>query len=79
MSAVRMAISELRRITAGRLPVLAVLALLLIPMLYAGFYLYANGDPYSVWTRCLPRSSSRTRVAPTPTEGPERRPTSRRS
>ncbi|BBF99270.1 MULTISPECIES: YhgE/Pip domain-containing protein [Pseudonocardia] len=47
MSAIRMAISELRRITAGRLPVLAVLALLLIPMLYAGFYLYANGDPYS--------------------------------
>ena len=46
MSAIRMAISELRRITAGRLPVLAVLALLLIPMLYAGFYLYANGDPY---------------------------------
>ncbi|MYW71425.1 YhgE/Pip domain-containing protein, partial [Pseudonocardia sp. SID8383] len=47
MSAIRMAISELRRITAGRLPVLAVLALLMIPMLYAGFYLYANGDPYS--------------------------------
>ena len=47
MSAIRMAISELRRITAGRLPVLAVLALLLIPMLYAGFYLYANADPYS--------------------------------
>lgn len=46
MSAVRMAISELRRITAGRLPALAVLALLLIPMIYAGFYLYANGDPY---------------------------------
>ncbi|ANY06440.1 YhgE/Pip domain-containing protein [Pseudonocardia sp. HH130630-07] len=47
MSAIRMAVSELRRITAGRLPVLAVLALLLVPMLYAGFYLYANGDPYS--------------------------------
>ena len=46
MSAIRMAISELRRITAGRLPVLAVLALLMIPMLYAGFYLYANGAPY---------------------------------
>lgn len=47
MSAIRMAVSELRRITAGRLPVLAVLALLLIPLLYAGLYLYANGDPYS--------------------------------
>ncbi|MBW0101909.1 YhgE/Pip domain-containing protein [Pseudonocardia sp. KRD291] len=46
MSAIRMAISELRRITAGRIPVLAVLALVLIPTLYAGLYLYANADPY---------------------------------
>ncbi|MDN5914314.1 MAG: YhgE/Pip domain-containing protein [Pseudonocardia sp.] len=46
MSAIRMAISELRRITAGRMPTLAVLALVLIPMLYAGLYLYANADPY---------------------------------
>ncbi|TCK24575.1 YhgE/Pip domain-containing protein [Pseudonocardia endophytica] len=46
MSAIRLAISELRRITAGRLPRLAVGALVLVPVLYAGFYLYANGDPY---------------------------------
>jgi len=47
VTSIRMAISELRRITAGRLPKLAVLALCLIPLLYGGLYLYANRDPYS--------------------------------
>jgi putative membrane protein len=42
-----MALSELRRLTAGRLPKLAVVALLLVPLLYGGLYLYANHDPYS--------------------------------
>ena len=46
MSAVRMAFGELRRITAGRLPKIAVLALSIIPLLYGGLYLYANHDPY---------------------------------
>ena len=46
MTAVRMALSELRRLTAGRLPRLAVVALLCVPMLYGGLYLYANHDPY---------------------------------
>ncbi len=46
MTAVRMALSELRRLTAGRLPKLAVVALLLVPLLYGGLYLYANHDPY---------------------------------
>src|SRR6266540_3541536 len=41
-----MALGELRRLTAGRLPKLAALALLLIPTLYGGLYLYANHDPY---------------------------------
>jgi putative membrane protein len=41
-----MALSELRRLTAGRLPKLAVVALLLVPLLYGGLYLYANHDPY---------------------------------
>ncbi len=45
MTAVRMALSELRRLTAGRLPKLAVVALLLVPLLYGGLYLYANHDP----------------------------------
>jgi putative membrane protein len=41
-----MAMGELRRITAGRLPKIAVLALSIIPLLYGGLYLYANHDPY---------------------------------
>src|SRR5689334_5673694 len=41
-----MGFGELRRITAGRLPKIAVLALSIIPLLYGGLYLYANHDPY---------------------------------
>lgn len=47
MSALRMAFNELRRITSGTLPKLAVLALALVPLLYASLYLYANKDPYA--------------------------------
>ena len=47
MSAVRLAVGELRRITAGRLPKFAALALAVIPLLYGGLYLYANHDPYA--------------------------------
>ncbi|QFZ22420.1 YhgE/Pip domain-containing protein [Saccharothrix syringae] len=47
MSALRMAFNELRRITSGKLPKLAVLALTLVPLLYAALYLYANKDPYA--------------------------------
>lgn len=51
MSSLRMALSELRRLTAGRLPKMAVLAMMLIPTLYAGMYLYANHDPYGGLSR----------------------------
>lgn len=47
MTSLRIALTELRRITAGRLPKIAVLAMVLIPTLYAGLYLYANHDPYA--------------------------------
>ncbi|MFI9011702.1 YhgE/Pip family protein [Actinosynnema sp. NPDC053489] len=47
MTAVRMAFNELRRVTSGTLPRLAVLALALVPLLYASLYLYANKDPYA--------------------------------
>ncbi len=47
MSALRMAFNELRRVTSGKLPKLAVLALALVPLLYASLYLYANKDPYA--------------------------------
>ncbi|KAA1419936.1 YhgE/Pip domain-containing protein [Mumia zhuanghuii] len=46
-AALRMAWTEVRRLTTGRLPRLAILALVLIPSLYAGFYLWANHDPYA--------------------------------
>ncbi len=47
MTSLRIAFTELRRITAGRLPRVAVLAMILVPTLYAGLYLYANHDPYA--------------------------------
>ncbi|MCW2758539.1 MAG: transporter [Nocardioidaceae bacterium] len=46
MNSWRIALSELRRITAGRMPKVALLALVLVPTLYGGMYLYANHDPY---------------------------------
>ncbi|TWP46258.1 YhgE/Pip domain-containing protein [Lentzea tibetensis] len=46
MTALRMALNELRRVTSGALPKLAVLALALVPLLYASLYLYANKNPY---------------------------------
>lgn len=46
MTGFRMALNELRRITAGRLPKVAVVALVLVPTMYAGLYLWANYDPY---------------------------------
>lgn len=46
MNTLRLARSELRRVTTGRLPRLAILALVLVPLLYGSLYLYANADPY---------------------------------
>ncbi|UWX97492.1 YhgE/Pip domain-containing protein [Arthrobacter zhaoxinii] len=46
MTALRLALGELRRMTAGTLPKLAILALSLVPLLYGAVYLYANWDPY---------------------------------
>lgn len=46
MKAHRLALAELRRISSGRLLRLALVALLLLPTMYAGLYLLANKDPY---------------------------------
>jgi putative membrane protein len=51
MTVVRLAVSELRRISAGVLPVLAVVAMVVIPTLYSGLYLFANDDPYGALHR----------------------------
>jgi putative membrane protein len=46
MTVLRLARSELRRMTGGLLPRLTILALTLVPLLYGAVYLYANWDPY---------------------------------
>ncbi|GGH64863.1 YhgE/Pip domain-containing protein [Rothia aerolata] len=46
MSALRVALSELKRMSAGILPKLVLIAMACIPLLYGGIYLYANWDPY---------------------------------
>jgi len=38
--------AELRRLTSTRMSVLALVALLAVPILYGGLYLWANQDPY---------------------------------
>jgi len=38
--------SELKRLTASSMARLALVALMLVPILYAGLYLWANNDPY---------------------------------
>jgi putative membrane protein len=51
MTAPRLALTELRRLTSGRLPRLALVAVLFVPTLYGGLYLYANKDPYAGLSR----------------------------
>lgn len=47
MNSFRLALAELRRLTATRLGTLGVIALTVIPTLYGGLYLWANHDPYA--------------------------------
>ncbi|GAA2035448.1 YhgE/Pip domain-containing protein [Terrabacter terrae] len=49
MNPLRIAVAELRRLTSSRLACLALAALVLIPTLYGGLYLYANHDPYGAF------------------------------
>ncbi|WP_461189124.1 YhgE/Pip family protein [Arthrobacter sp. Z4-13] len=46
MTVLRLARSELKRMTSGLLPKLTILALTMVPLLYGAVYLYANWDPY---------------------------------
>ncbi|GAA5034586.1 YhgE/Pip family protein [Microbacterium fluvii] len=39
--------AELRRLTSTRMAVVALIALMLVPVLYGGLYLWANQDPYA--------------------------------
>jgi putative membrane protein len=47
VTVLRLARSELKRMTGGLLPKLTLLALIMVPLLYGAVYLYANWDPYS--------------------------------
>lgn len=46
MTVLRLARSELKRMTGGLLPKLTILALTMVPLLYGAVYLCANWDPY---------------------------------
>jgi putative membrane protein len=46
VTALRLALTELRRIGASRVGRLALVAMVLVPSIYGGLYLYANDDPY---------------------------------
>ncbi|KQV06902.1 YhgE/Pip domain-containing protein [Leifsonia sp. Root112D2] len=39
--------AELRRLTSSRMAVIALIALVAVPVLYGGLYLWANQDPYA--------------------------------
>lgn len=41
-----MLMAELRRLTSTRMSVIALIALMCVPVLYGGLYLWANQDPY---------------------------------
>ena len=43
----QMIAAELRRLTSTRMSVIALLALVAVPVLYGGLYLWANQDPYA--------------------------------
>ncbi|WP_353951610.1 YhgE/Pip domain-containing protein [Knoellia sp. S7-12] len=47
MTALRVALTELRRLTDTTFAKVALVAMLVVPSLYAGLYLYANKDPYA--------------------------------
>ena len=46
MKLVTLVASEFKRLTATSMAKLALVALMLVPVLYAGLYLWANNDPY---------------------------------
>lgn len=47
----QMIAAELRRLTSTRMSVIALVALLAVPILYGGLYLWANQDPYGSLSR----------------------------
>lgn len=63
--------AELRRLTASRMGVLALVALICVPILYGGLYLWANQDPYAKFSEVPVALVVDDEGAPAPTTGTE--------
>ncbi|OAN42588.1 YhgE/Pip family protein [Microbacterium sp. H83] len=63
--------AELRRLTASRMGVIALIALVCVPILYGGLYLWANQDPYAKFPDVPVALVVDDEGAPEPTTGTE--------
>ena len=61
--------AELRRLTASRMGVIALIALVCVPILYGGLYLWANQDPYAKFPEVPVALVVDDQGAPEPTTG----------
>ncbi|WP_136051382.1 YhgE/Pip family protein [Microbacterium sp. K36] len=63
--------AELRRLSASRMGILALVALICVPILYGGLYLWANQDPYAKFSEVPVALVVDDEGAPAPTTGTE--------
>lgn len=63
--------AELRRLTASKMGILALVALICVPILYGGLYLWANQDPYAKFPDVPVALVVDDEGAPAPTSGTE--------
>lgn len=63
--------AELRRLTASRMGIIALVALICVPILYGGLYLWANQDPYAKFPEVPVALVVDDEGAPAPTTGTE--------
>ena len=63
--------AELRRLTASRMGILALVALICVPILYGGLSLWANQDPYAKFSEVPVALVVDDEGAPAPTTGTE--------
>ncbi|WP_372968283.1 YhgE/Pip family protein [Microbacterium sp.] len=63
--------AELRRLTASKMGIIALIALVCVPILYGGLYLWANQDPYAKFPEVPVALVVDDEGAPAPTTGTE--------
>lgn len=63
--------AELRRLTASKMGIIALIALVCVPILYGGLYLWANQDPYAKFPEVPVALVVDDAGAPAPTTGTE--------